>query len=144
MARKVSKKSVLTNHTASSVKTVTAASAKTTESQAAKSPKASAQKAEKKAEPKAAVKKTAAKPAAKKTAAKKTASKRSNYKSEVFIQFSGIEITSTDLTERVKEIWTKEMGKLVRDLKEIKVYVNADESMAYYVINNDVNGKFAL
>lgn len=140
MARKVSKKSVLTNHTASSVKTVTAASAKTTESQAAKSPKASAQKAEKKAEPKAAVKKTAAK----KTVAKKTASKRSNYKSEVFIQFSGIEITSTDLTERVKEIWTKEMGKLVKDLKEIKVYVNADESMAYYVINNDVNGKFAL
>lgn len=36
------------------------------------------------------------------------------------------------------------MGNLVRDLTDIKIYVNADEAVAYYVINGDINGKFSL
>lgn len=90
--------------------------------------------------------KTAAKTAtAAKTGVKKAAARRSRgYKSEVIIQRRDFEVTSSGLVDQVKEIWTKEMGNLVRDLKDIKVYVNTEEAMAYYVINGDVNGKFAL
>ncbi|MCH4071726.1 DUF6465 family protein [Pseudoramibacter sp.] len=118
-------------------------------------------KAEKKAEVKAEVKAGAAKAAktvadataktataaksAAKTGVKKAAARRSRgYKSEVIIQRRDFEVTSSGLVDHVKEIWTKEMGNLVRDLKDIKVYVNTEEAMAYYVINGDVNGKFAL
>ncbi len=89
----------------------------------------------------------AEKKAGKKTAAKKPA-KLKGVTSEVHIQYQhdgiGHDLTADELPLRVKEIWTKEMGNLVRDLKDIKIYVNADESMAYYVINDDVEGKFAL
>jgi hypothetical protein len=132
-------------------------------------PEVKAEKAEAKADKKAAVKaevkagaakaaktvadataKTAAKTAtaaksAAKTGVKKAAARRSRgYKSEVIIQRRDFEVTSSGLVDQVKEIWTKEMGNLVRDLKDIKVYVNTEEAMAYYVINGDVNGKFAL
>lgn len=98
------------------------------------------------------VAKTAAKAAkttasAAKTGAKKTAARRSSsrgYKSEVIIQRSDFEVTSSGLVDEVKEIWTKQMGNLVRDLKDVKVYVNTEEAMAYYVINGEVNGSFAL
>lgn len=79
-----------------------------------------------------------------KTTKKRAASHKASYTSDVIIQRSTFEATSSELVEHVKEIWTKEMGNLVRDLKDIKVYVNADESMAYYVINGDIQGKFAL
>ena len=124
---------------------------------------AEAQKAEVKSTPKVEVKtevetvaKTVAKTAAKaakttasaaKTGAKKTAARRSSsrgYKSEVIIQRSDFEVTSSGLVDEVKEIWTKQMGNLVRDLKDVKVYVNTEEAMAYYVINGEVNGSFAL
>ncbi len=84
---------------------------------------------------------------AKKTAAKKPA-KLKGVTSEVHIQYlhdgNARDLTAEELPLRVKEIWTKELGNLVRDLKDVKIYVNVDESTAYYVVNDSVEGKFAL
>jgi hypothetical protein len=82
--------------------------------------------------------------AAKAAPAKKKPARRSGYKSEVIIQRSSFEASASELVDHVKEIWTKDMGNLVRDLTDIKVYINADEGVAYYVINGDINGKFSL
>lgn len=82
--------------------------------------------------------------AAKTAPAKKKPAKRSGYKSEVIIQRTSFEASVSELVDHVKEIWTKDMGNLVRDLTDIKIYVNADEAVAYYVINGDINSKFSL
>ena len=91
-------------------------------------------------------KKTApAKKAEKKPAAtaKKTSSKKKT-STEVYVQFDGKEFTSSELIAQVKEIWTKEMGHKVSEATDMKVYVNANEGIAYYVINGDITGNFAL
>lgn len=95
-----------------------------------------------------ATKKTApAEKKAVKKATKKT-TKLKGVNSEVHIQYhhngNAHDLTAEELPLRVKEIWTGELGNLVRDLKDVKIYVNVDESTAYYVINDDVEGKFAL
>ena len=92
---------------------------------------------------------TAKKAPAKKTTARKTPAKRTTTKKaaevteEVYLQYAGIEFSSSDLTAIVKEI-LKEMGKKAADLKDIKVYVKPEENAAYYVINNEETGSFGL
>ena len=119
----------------------TKAAAKTTEKAAA------AKTTEKAAEAKTT--ETAKKAPAKKTTARKTPAKRTTTKKaavvteEVYLQYAGKELSSADLTAKVKEIW-KEMGKKAADLKDIKVYVKPEENAAYYVINNEETGSFGL
>ncbi len=88
------------------------------------------------------------KTAAKKTTAKKQTTKKTTKKvvvnESVVIQFSGKDIETEALVETVKNIWKKDMKKKVGDLKDIKVYVKPEESMAYYVINGDITGSFGL
>lgn len=107
---------------------------------------------EKKAEVKAeAVKptKAAAKTDAKAAAPAKTASKAPAKKApaktqEICMLFAGREILDKDLLDKVKEIWTKELGNKVKDLVDLKIYVKPEECAAYYVINGDVTGSFEL
>lgn len=100
-------------------------------------------KAEKKSEPKA-EKKTAASRTAtakasttKKTAAKKTATPR-KVKESVCLQYAGRELEVTDIVEKVKKSWT---GKTIKD---IRVYLKPEESMAYYVINGEETGSIEM
>ena len=152
MARKLSKKSVASAETKKTeVKAAPKAEVKTEVETAVKAEpkkdKAEAAKTAAKTVAKTAVKAEKSTASTAKTGAKKTAARRSSsrgYKSEVIIQRSDFEVTSSGLVDEVKEIWTKEMGNLVRDLKDVKVYVNTEEAMAYYVINGEVNGSFAL
>ena len=103
-----------------------------------------------KAEKKPAAKKA---PAKKATAAKKTtaarkpaARKTAEAKAEtaVILQYGGREFDTAELTERVKNIWTGELGKKAADLKDVKLYVKPEEYTAYYVINGDITGSFDL
>ena len=152
MARKLSKKSVASAETKKTeVKAAPKAEVKTEVETAVKAEpkkdKAEAAKTAAKTVAKTAVKAAKSTASTAKTGAKKSAARRSSsrgYKSEVIIQRSDFEVTSSGLVDEVKEIWTKEMGNLVRDLKDVKVYVNTEEAMAYYVINGEVNGSFAL
>ena len=74
--------------------------------------KAEAVKQEASVKAQAAEAKTSAKAPAKKAPAKKTPAKTQ----EIYLQFAGREILDKDLMERVKTIWTKDLGNKVRDL----------------------------
>ena len=95
---------------------------------------------------KTAAKKTAAKTTTRKTTARKTTAKKTapEMNKEVHIQFAGNDILAKDLVSKATAIWTEEMGNKVEDIKDVKVYVNIDQSTAYYVINEDVRGSFPL
>ena len=88
-------------------------------------------------------KKTTEKPAAeKKPATRRTVKKEVN--AEVYVQFLGKEVYAKDVLENVKKIWTEEMGKKEKDLKDVKIYIKPEENAAYYVINGDVTGAVGL
>lgn len=128
--------------------------------------KAAVKKAEKKAEEKAeAVKENvkaetdkveaAVKKAADdvKTTVKKTEKKAASVKKavakavapdeSVAVQFSGKDIQVSGLFDQVKANWA-EQGRKSADLKKISLYINTDDSAAYYVINDDETGKISL
>ncbi|MFV0528058.1 MAG: DUF6465 family protein [Lachnospiraceae bacterium] len=81
----------------------------------------------------------------KKPARKRTVTrKKAEVKTEMYFQFSGKEYTQKELFQKVKDIWTKELKNKVADLKEVNVYVKAEEHAAYYVINGETTGKIEL
>lgn len=94
------------------------------------------------AEKKAPAKKTAAKKAAApKTAAKKTttkaAAKKTAAEENVFVEYLGAQISSTDLIAKAK----KDSG--VKSPKNVNVYVKPEENKVYYVIDGK-EGSFFL
>ena len=85
-------------------------------------------------EKKAPAKKAAAKkPAAKKT----TTTKSSAVKSNVYVEYLGAQISSSDLIEKAK----KASG--VKSPKEINVYVKPEDNKVYYVVDTTA-GDFEL
>ena len=66
------------------------------------------------------------------------------YQFEVYVQFLGKEIYAKDVLENVKKIWTEEMGKKEKDLKDVKIYIKPEDAMAYYVINDEFSGSIEL
>ena len=150
--------------TASEEKAVKAETPKTDDAKASVETKAAEKPAEKKAadvkaeEP---VKKTAAKKtttrktaaktttktAAKTTAAKttrKTTAKKTEPVTEVYVQYWGKEIHTSEVADRIKKIWTEDMGKKASDLKDLKIYIKPEDNGAHYVINGDVTGFVGL
>ena len=79
-----------------------------------------------------------------KAPAKKAAAKATAKTQEVYVQFGGKEVSVKDLTEKVKDIWTKELGNKVKDMTDVKVYVKPEENTAYYVVNGEVSGSMEL
>lgn len=96
--------------------------------------------AEVKAEPakKAAEKKTTVK----KTAAKTTAKKPAEKKSELFVQFSGLEFSYDDLLERVKADYIAQTGK--KTISSTKLYLKPEDMTVYYVVNEKFLGSVYL
>lgn len=85
------------------------------------------------------------KPAAKKSTVKKApAEKKVTKKQTLYLQFAGKEIQDKEIMDKVKEIWTKELGNKLKDMADVKVYLKPEESCAYYVVNDEVSGKFYL
>ena len=101
--------------------------------------------AEVKAEP---AKKTAEKKPAekkvtvKKTAAKTTAKKAAEKKSELFVQFSGLEFSYDDLLERVKADYIAQTGK--KTISSTKLYLKPEDMTVYYVVNEKFLGSVYL
>lgn len=60
---------------------------------------------------------------------------------ETYFEFNGIQINSDEMIERTKEAYLAEGGSL-DDVKSVKVYINANERRAYYVINGQAENKF--
>ena len=87
---------------------------------------------------------TAAKKTTTKTAAKTTAAKKAEPVTEVYVQYWGKEIHTSEVAERIKKIWTEDMGKKASDLKDLKIYIKPEDNGAHYVINGDVTGFIGL
>jgi Ulp1 family protease len=107
------------------------------------------EEAPKKRATKSASKKTAEKkPVAKKTAEKKTAEKKTTDKTSsrkaapktnLFIQYQGVELSYADLIERVKA----DSG--IDSPKSVNLYVKPEDNMVYYVVNeNEKVGGFVI
>ena len=47
-------------------------------------------------------------------------------------------------TKKVHEVWTKEYGKSVEEIKTLNVYLKPEEAAAYYVINEETTGKVTI
>lgn len=90
---------------------------------------------------KAPVKKETVKKAA---PAKKAPAKKEAVKAVVNLQFSGKSYTDDDLIKITKDVWKYDLGKKVSDFKSVELYVKPEESRAYYVINGEVTGSFAI
>ena len=107
--------------------------------------KAAAPVAEKKAEVKVeakaaapAKKEAAPKAAAKKAPAKKEAAPKTAAKETLAIQFAGKDYSSEAIMKLVKESYKATKNKAA--IKTLNVYVNVDDSRAYYVVNNEFHG----
>ncbi|WP_330371110.1 DUF6465 family protein [Dorea longicatena] len=48
------------------------------------------------------------------------------------------------LQKKVHEVWTKEYGKSVEEIKTLNVYLKPEEAAAYYVINEETTGKVTI
>ena len=87
---------------------------------------------------------TAAKKTTTKTAAKTTAAKKAEPVTEVYVQYWGKEIHTSEGADRIKKIWTEDMGKKASELKDLKIYIKPEDNGAHYVINGDVTGFIGL
>ena len=87
---------------------------------------------------------TAAKKTTTKTVAKTTAAKKAEPVTEVYVQYWGKEIHTSEVADRIKKIWTEDMGKKASELKDLKIYIKPEDNGAHYVINGDVTGFIGL
>ena len=119
-------------------KEVKATEAKKTEKKAAKAP--AAKKVEKKAEKKEvkAEKKVAKKPAAKKVEKALIAATVKG----LFFEFGEKQIDASELAELAKASYKENGGKAA--IRSMQLYVKAEDSALYYVINGKENGKVDL
>lgn len=112
--------------------------------------KEAAEPAVKKEEAKPAAKKTVAKKPGRKPAEKKTTAKKPGRKpakksvekiQEVFIEFGGDQFQTEKIVEQIHEVYRSE-GHRVGAIKSLRVYIDPSERKAYYVINDNAEGKF--
>lgn len=68
---------------------------------------------------------------------------KKNMKINTTIQHYDLEVTDTELVQKVKEAWTK-AGNLVKDIKSLNLYIKTDERKVYWVINEEVTGDFEI
>lgn len=87
---------------------------------------------------------TAAKKTTTRTAAKTTEAKKAEPVTEVYVQYWGKEIHTSEVADRIKKIWTEDMGKKASELKDLKIYIKPEDNGAHYVINGDVTGFIGL
>lgn len=79
-----------------------------------------------------------------KTTTRKTAAKKAVTVTEVYVQYWGKEIHTSEVADRIKKIWTDDMGKKASDLKDLKIYIKPEDNGAHYVINGDITGFIGL
>ena len=102
--------------------------------------KAEVKKAEAKKAP--AKKEAPKKEAPKKAAAKKAPAKKAEVKETFAVQFAGKDYASDVIVKLVKDAYKATKNKAA--IKTLNVYVNTDDSKAYYVINDEFHGSVEL
>ena len=72
------------------------------------------------------------------------ADEKKEAKTSFYLQYMGKEISTEEITKKVHEVWTKEYGKSVEEIKTLNVYLKPEEAAAYYVINEETTGKVTI
>lgn len=60
---------------------------------------------------------------------------------DTFVEFNGMQICVEELVLRAREAFLANGGNL-QEVDTVKVYINANERRAYYVINENPQSKF--
>lgn len=60
---------------------------------------------------------------------------------DTFVEFNGMQICIEELVTRAKEAFVAS-GNSIQDVDNVKIYINANERRAYYVINDNPQSKF--
>ena len=104
--------------------------------------KAEAKPVEKKVEAKPVEKKAAAKKETVKAAVKKVAAKKTVAKESLAVQFAGKDYSTDAIMKLVKDSYKATKNKAA--IKTLNVYVNTDDSRAYYVVNDEFHGSVEI
>lgn len=64
-------------------------------------------------------------------------------KSELTIQFAGKDNTESELIAKAKEAF-KAAGNKASDIKKVELYVQPENSIVYFVVNDDFKGEFQI
>ena len=75
---------------------------------------------------------------------KKTPGRKAAVKEEFVLEFAGKQITQEEIKEKVKENWTKVQKNQLKDIKTIKVFLQPENSCAYYTINDEGNDSYKI
>ena len=70
-----------------------------------------------------------------------TKKENKGFELETYVEFNGIQINSDELIKRAREAYLAE-GNSLDDVKSVKIYINANERRAYYVVNDQAESKF--
>ena len=90
------------------------------------------------------VKTTVAEETAEKAEPKKTPGRKAAVKEEFVLEFAGKQITQEEIKKKVKENWTKVQKNKIKDIKTIKVFLQPENSCAYYTINDEGNDSYKI
>ena len=77
-------------------------------------------------------------------AAEKTTGRKAAVKEEFVLEFAGKQITQEEIKKKVKENWTKVQKNKIKDIKTIKVFLQPENSCAYYTINDEGNDSYKI
>ena len=75
---------------------------------------------------------------------KKTPGRKAAVKEEFVLEFAGKQITQEEIKKKVKENWTKVQKNKIKDIKTIKVFLQPENSCAYYTINDEGNDSYKI
>ena len=78
------------------------------------------------------------------TRSKKLKNETPELKAHIYLQYMGKEFSTADVMKQIRQIWTKELKRSPEELRSVNVYLKPEEFAAYYVINDEVNGKIDL
>lgn len=78
------------------------------------------------------------------TTKKATTTKAASKKVEVTVEFAGKAYSTEQLAKIAKDVWVYDLGRKATEFKTVEIYVKPEECQAYYVVNGDVTGSFAL
>lgn len=81
---------------------------------------------------------------AEKAEPKKTPGRKAAVKEELVLEFAGKQITQEEIKKKVKENWTKVQKNKIKDIKTIKVFLQPENSCAYYTINDEGNDSYKI
>ena len=81
---------------------------------------------------------------AEKAEPKKTPGRKAAVKEEFVLEFAGKQITQEEIKKKVNENWTKVQKNKIKDIKTIKVFLQPENSCAYYTINDEGNDSYKI